>query len=159
MAFKFTARRGQDEPRRRDSALQTLLPKNTSTYSAFYWVAVKELEFSYHNSDTILFTIYPYSGNFHFSSLTATQSGVSLAAPPIVPGSPSRRPGPAGLQARRGSGEGQLLSACCVREAPSISLVGTLWHGVLGALLIGALRIPSLEFESIGTYLKAMWSP
>ena len=28
-----------------------------------YWVAVKELKLSYHNSDTILFTVYPYYGN------------------------------------------------------------------------------------------------
>ena len=28
-----------------------------------YWVPAKELELSYHNSKTILCTIYPYSGN------------------------------------------------------------------------------------------------
>ena len=27
------------------------------------WVAVKELNLSYHNSESILFTIYPYYGN------------------------------------------------------------------------------------------------
>ena len=28
-----------------------------------YWLAVKELRLSYHNSETVLFTKYPYSGN------------------------------------------------------------------------------------------------
>ena len=31
--------------------------------SAFYWVAVKEFKLSHHNSDAILFTIYPHHGN------------------------------------------------------------------------------------------------
>ena len=30
---------------------------------AFFWVAVKELKLRYHNSETILVTIYAYYGN------------------------------------------------------------------------------------------------
>ena len=30
-----------------------------------YWVAVQELKLSYHDPETILFTIYPYYGNLH----------------------------------------------------------------------------------------------
>ena len=32
---------------------------------SFLWVAVKELKLSYHTSDTIVFTIYPYSGSLN----------------------------------------------------------------------------------------------
>ena len=39
--------------------------------SSFFWVAVKELDLSYHNPKTILFTIYPSYGNLN--PLTATQ--------------------------------------------------------------------------------------
>ena len=42
-----------------------------------YWVAVKELKLNYHNSETLLFTDYPYYGNL--ISLTATQLMVSIA--------------------------------------------------------------------------------
>ena len=28
------------------------------------WVAVQELKLSYHNPETILFTVFPYCGNF-----------------------------------------------------------------------------------------------
>ena len=37
---------------------ETVNPRTVS------WIAVKELKSSYYNSDTILFTINPYSGNF-----------------------------------------------------------------------------------------------
>ena len=30
-----------------------------------FWVAVKELKLNYHNSETALFTIYPYYGNLN----------------------------------------------------------------------------------------------
>ena len=40
---------------------------------AHYWVAVKELELSYHNPETRLFTIYPEYGNLKESSSTASQ--------------------------------------------------------------------------------------
>ena len=36
------------------------------------WVAVKELNFSYHNPETIVFGVYPYYSNLNLSSLTAT---------------------------------------------------------------------------------------
>ena len=39
-----------------------------------YWIAVKELNLRYRNSETILFTIYPYDSNLlKLSSSTATQ--------------------------------------------------------------------------------------
>ena len=41
------------------------------------WVAVKELTLSYHNPETILFTIYPYYGTLNSSSLTAAQCMVT----------------------------------------------------------------------------------
>ena len=43
----------------------------TSELNSLIWVAVKELRFIYHNSETILSAVYPYYGNFN--SLTATQ--------------------------------------------------------------------------------------
>ena len=35
-----------------------------SQMDASIWVVVQELNLSYHNSETIFFTIYPYSGDF-----------------------------------------------------------------------------------------------
>ena len=34
-----------------------------------FWVAVKELDLSYHNSDTILYTMYPYYGNLYYHNM------------------------------------------------------------------------------------------
>ena len=35
------------------------------------WVAVKEFNLSYHNSKTILLTIYPYDGNLNYKFLNS----------------------------------------------------------------------------------------
>ena len=48
------------------SALRTLSQSGASRVgTGFYSVAAKELKLSYHNPETILFTMYPYYGNLN----------------------------------------------------------------------------------------------
>ena len=40
-------------------------PEYQTQLHSKYWVAAKELELCYRNSDTILFTMYPYYGDIN----------------------------------------------------------------------------------------------
>ena len=44
---------------------QSLAPISEYVILTLHWVAVKEIRLSYHNSQTMLLTIYPYSGNLN----------------------------------------------------------------------------------------------
>ena len=52
-----------EEAKKGHLALKGYSYVNNTYYGAFSWVAVKELEFSYYNPETILLAIYPYYGN------------------------------------------------------------------------------------------------
>ena len=64
------------------------------------WLAVKKLKFSYHNSDTILFTIYPYCGKLNQVPEQQPRNGAAGCRLPLADGWYTRLPPEPAVQSR-----------------------------------------------------------
>ena len=59
-------------------SLQRALGLAALSYHCECWVAFTELQFSYHNPETILSTVYPYSGNLNQVLLRSSQAEIEI---------------------------------------------------------------------------------